>query len=84
MFVKGGAIIPLLPEREGNSASFDELEVYAFAGQGSYTQYDEDGGSIDFTLDGENITVTPSTDCKTKKVTVIFVNSDKENQVFEF
>ncbi|MBQ4245058.1 MAG: alpha-xylosidase [Clostridia bacterium] len=84
VFVKGGAIIPLLPEREGNSALFDELEVYAFAGQGSYTQYDEDGGSIDFTLNGEEITVTPSADCKTKKVTVIFVNSDKENQVFEF
>lgn len=82
VFVKEGAIIPLLPERKGNSTRFDEIEVLAFAGKGSYTQYDEDGGEIVFTLDGEEIAVTPGAGCATKKVTVTFVNSDKEDETF--
>jgi alpha-glucosidase (family GH31 glycosyl hydrolase) len=84
VFVKEGAVIPLLPEKEGNGTGFEELEVLAFAGKGSYTLYDEDGGKIEFTLDGEDITVAPSENCSTKKVTVTFVNSEKENETFVF
>ena len=58
--------------------------MLVFAGKGSYTQYDEDGVEISFTLDGEDMTVTPGPDCVTKKVTVTFVNSDKEDEVFIF
>ena len=84
VFAKAGAIIPLLPERNGNSTDFDELEVLVYEGKNKYTLYDEDDSTIDFALNGTDIKITPSAGCKTKKITVIFSDSEKENQVFEF
>ena len=74
VFAKAGAIIPMLPERKGNSQDFDELEVRVFAGENKYTLFDKQG-SIDFDLkqseNGYTLTVTPSEDCVTKTVTII-------------
>lgn len=84
VFAKAGAIIPYLPEREGNSTAFDELVVRAFPGEGHYVQYDDDGSSVEFTLSGESITVTPSENSKVRKITVIFEGSEKEPEIFTF
>ena len=76
--------MPLLPERQGNSTEFDALEVLVFRGaKGSYTQYDDNGGTIDFTFDGEKLTDVPSENCKTKKITVLYTGGDKENETIE-
>lgn len=82
VFAKSGAIIPLLPEREGNSTDFDEICLDVYEGNGGYTMYDEDGESILFELCGTELKITPSTNCKTKKITVNYVGSDKESKVF--
>lgn len=49
VFAKEGAIVPMLSKRNGNSTSFDELDVKVFVGEGSYTLYDEDR-SISFEM----------------------------------
>ena len=85
VFAKAGAIVPLLPERQGNSTEFDALEVLVFRGaKGSYTQYDDNGGTIDFTFDGEKLTDVPSENCKTKKITVRYIDGGKENEEIIF
>lgn len=84
VFAKEGAIIPMLPEADNNSTKFDELVVLAYKGENDYTMYDDDGEYIRFILNGEKIEVIPSENCKTKKVTVVFKDSKKENTVFEF
>ncbi len=53
VFAKAGAIIPMLPERAGNSMRFDELEVKVFVGDGEYTLYDEQG-EIHFKMEPTN------------------------------
>lgn len=84
VFAKEGAIIPMLPEADNNSTKFDELVVLAYKGENDYTMYDDDGEYIRFILHGGDIEVIPSENCKTKKVTVVFRDSEKENTVFEF
>lgn len=84
VFAKAGTIIPMLPESDNNSTDFTELAVDVYAGQNDYTMYDDDGESIRFILDGDKIEVIPSENCKTKKVTVNFKDSDKENKIFTF
>lgn len=84
VFAKEGAIIPLLPERNDNSTDFSEIIVNVFKGENEYILYDDDGESIKFILKGEDIEIIPSENCKTKKVTVVFKDTDKENIVLEF
>lgn len=83
VFAKSGAIIPMLAERKGNSQSFDELEVRVFAGENSYTMFDEQG-SIDFDLkkaeNGYTLTVTPSEDCITKRIKVVLMSAQGEGE----
>ncbi|MEG2273804.1 MAG: glycoside hydrolase family 31 protein, partial [Clostridia bacterium] len=75
VFVKEGAIIPMIIQREGNSTAFDEIEVKVYLGNNSYTMYDETG-SINFQIstNGENATfdIKPSLNCKTKHIKVLF------------
>lgn len=84
VFAKEGAIIPMLPERENNSTEFNELEILVYSGKNDYTMYDDDGESIRFILDGDNIEAIPSENCKTEKVTIIFKDSEKEDEVIKF
>ncbi len=75
VFVKSGSIIPMLPDRKGNSTSFEDLEVKVFVGEGGYTLYDEQG-SIKFELkkSGENkytLTAVPSDDCRVERIRFI-------------
>lgn len=84
VFAKEGAIIPTLPESDNNNTDFTELVVWAFRGKNDYTIFDDDGESVRFILDGDEISITPSENSKTKKVTIIFKDSEKENAVFEF
>lgn len=73
VFVRAGGIIPMLPERHGNSQEFDALHVLVFPGEGSYRMYDE-VGYIDFAVREEDgcavVSVAPSEDCVTKELTV--------------
>jgi len=77
VFVKSGAIIPMLSERKGNSQEFDNLVVKVFAGEGEFTMFDEQG-ELKFELkkNGEEylLEVEPSDDCKVK--TLSFELSD--------
>ncbi len=84
VFAKEGAIIPLLPEADGNSTDFAELDVLAYKGTNDYTLYDDDGESIRFVLNGDDLKVIPSKNCKAKKITVIFKDTDKGNETFNF
>ena len=77
VFAKEGAIIPMLAEREGNSQSFDALEVRVYKGRGEYTMYDETG-SVSFATETNGNTtrfvIKPSSDCKTEMIKVVFAN----------
>ena len=84
VFAKEGAIIPMLPEQDGNSTDFTELVVNVYKGENEYVQYDDDGEYIKFILHGDELEAVPSENCRTKKVTIIFKDSDKENLVIEF
>lgn len=84
VFARSGAIIPMLPERNGNSTSFEEITVDAYYGKGEYTMYDDNGSSVHFELDGDNITITPSENSTVKKITVRYIGSNKSKEVFEF
>lgn len=80
VFAKAGAIIPMLAEREGNSQTFDALEVRVYSGDGEYVMHDEKG-SISFrTETNGNVTrfsVKPSSDCETKTIKVRFCNIER-------
>ena len=80
VFAKAGAIIPMLAEREGNSQTFDSLEVRVYSGDGEYVMHDEKG-SISFrTETNGNVTrfsVKPSSDCETKTIKVRFCNIER-------
>lgn len=84
VFAKEGAIIPMLPERDDNSTDFTELVVSVYKGENDYILYDDDGENVRFILHGEDIEVIPSENSKTKKVTVIFKDSEKEDAEFIF
>ncbi len=84
VFAKEGSIISMLPEVSDNSTDFTELIVYVYKGENDYTMYDDDGESIRFILNGDDIKIIPSAKCKAKKITVIFKDSNKENMIFEY
>ena len=48
VFVRGGAVIPMLPENVGNRMDFTFLEARIYAGNGTYCLRDE--GKIEFTV----------------------------------
>jgi alpha-glucosidase (family GH31 glycosyl hydrolase) len=73
VFAKAGAIIPLLPEDSGNGTGFEEIDVLVYPGKGEYTLYDDDGETVEFRLDGEELTYTASPGSKVGKIN-IFVN----------
>ena len=50
VFAKEGAIIPMIKERTGNSANFDEIELKVVPGVNKYRMFDE-GGYTDFSLE---------------------------------
>lgn len=83
VFAKAGAIIPMLPEADGNSTDFDELCVTVYYGENTYTLYDDDGEKIIFKLDKDELTVSPSANCKTKRITVIYKNCNKDKKIIE-
>ena len=84
VFAKEGAIIPMLPETDNNSTDFTELVVNIYSGVNDYTMYDDDGEYIRFILNGDELEVIPSENCKTKKITAVFKDAEKEDTVFEF
>ncbi|MCR5522148.1 MAG: alpha-xylosidase [Clostridia bacterium] len=84
VFAKAGAVIPMLPEREGNSQDFGELFVRIFPGKNTYTLFDDDGESVLFEVDGENVTVTPSARSKVRKITLHFENCEKKDEILSF
>lgn len=84
VFAKAGAIIPMLPDFKGNCTDFTELTVKAYYGKGQYTLYDDNGSEILFELDGDEMKITPSENCVTKKITVEYINSEKADEIFEF
>lgn len=74
VFVKDGGIVPLLDvckEDKLNCKDFKNLTVKIYPGENSYTMYDETGFvAFDMrkTDGGYALTVTPSDDCKTEKL----------------
>ncbi len=83
VFVKSGSVVPLLKEREGNLQQFDELDVQIYAGNGTYTLWDEQG-SIEFEqkLCGDELTLAISPkDSKTSNLTLHFVNCKGEPSI---
>ena len=79
VFAKEGAIIPMLPERDGNSMQFDELEVRVYRGDGEYESFDDAGG-IRFAVRTEGdevvLSVTPEEGCVTRKLGVRFFGAE--------
>lgn len=75
VFAKEGAILPLLPERAGNSTKFDELEIRVYKGNNEYVMYDEKG-SIKFKLSygGKkgSLKIEPSGQLDAKELKIIF------------
>ncbi len=84
VFAKEGAIIPMLESGEGNSTDFTALTVNVYPGTNDYTMFDDDGESIRFVLNGEELEIIPSENCKTKKITVIYNNSSKKPEEYIF
>ncbi len=84
VFAKEGAIIPMLPEADNNLTDFTELVVNIYSGKNDYTLYDDDGEYIRFILNGDELEIIPSENCKTKKITAVFKDAEKDNTVFEF
>ncbi len=84
VFAKAGAIIPLLPEKDGNSMDFTELEVWVYKGENDYTLYDDDGQSVRFILKDDKINIIPSPESKVRKITVKFKDCKKNDVIFEF
>ncbi len=72
VFVKENSLIPLLPERQGNSTAFDELEALCFGKSGKCAVYDENGSSLVIEASGEDVKLTPRGECLTKSVRVIY------------
>ena len=81
VFAKEGAIIPMLKPRNGNSQSFDELEVRVYAGDGNYRMFDE-GGYTDFwveKVDGGYVVKIDDTYAPIKaEITIDFVGNTRE------
>lgn len=79
VFVKSGAIIPLLAERKGNSQTFDELEVRVYSGENRFRMYDEKG-FVDFELkrteNGFEFSIKPSEDFIPSRLDVVFEDFD--------
>lgn len=76
VFVRSGAVIPLLEERDGNSALFDRLDIRVYPGDCVYTLYDE-CSLIKFTLANEEnggygIDISVEGNCKTKSMVLRF------------
>lgn len=84
VFAAPGAVIPMLPEKDDNSTDFTELEVLVFSGKNDYTMFDDDGESLRFVLDGDELSVTPSENCRVKKIKVVYKDSDKSDEIIEF
>ena len=86
VFAKEGAIIPMLKPRNGNSQSFDELEVRVYAGDGNYRMFDE-GGYTDFwveKVDGGYVVKIDDTYAPIKaKITIDFVGNTREKVVLK-
>ncbi|MBP9988068.1 MAG: alpha-xylosidase [Ruminococcus sp.] len=80
VFAKAGAIIPMLPQTEGNSTDFKELYLNVYCGENTYTLYDDDGSSIKFILKNDKLEVIPSENCKTEKITVKYFNCEKDTE----
>lgn len=82
VFVKDGTFVPMLPERKGNSTSFEKLDVRVYEGEGEYTLYDETG-SIKFCMTkeegGYKISVAPGEDCPVKELSLILSRGRFEN-----
>ena len=79
VFAKEGAIIPMLPERDGNSMQFDELEVRVYRGDGEYESFDDAGG-IRFAVrtEGDEVVldVKPEKGCVTRTLCVRFLGAE--------
>ncbi len=79
VFVREGAIIPLLADGNHNNQDFTSLEVRLYAGNGSYCMQDEEG-SITFTLtteDGKmNVSVQPEGKVVTKHLALRFIGGE--------
>ncbi len=89
VFAADGAIVPMLPERKGNSMSFESVEARVFEGEGSYTLYGE-RGSLAFemkrTEGGYELRVSPSEDCPVRSLKLKlqrghFENGDSEMSI---
>ncbi len=81
-FVKDGSIIPMLPEREGNSTSFEEVTARVFAGEGEYTLYCEQGNVLFEMAKAEGgyaLRVHFSEDCPVKRITFALERGTFEN-----
>ncbi len=75
VFVKSGAIVPLIEERDGNSMEFDRLDIRIFAGNCHYDLYDENS-VIHFDMvksdDTCTLDIKVEGDCATKNLNLIF------------
>lgn len=87
VFVKDGGIIPLLDVREQdrlNCKDFKHLTLKIFPGENTFTMYDEIGNiafDMQKTEDGYVLSVTPSDDCKTEKLSFEIVGLKGENTI---
>lgn len=76
VFVREGAIIPMLPADKGNKQDFIELEVRVYGGNGKYRMSDE-VGYIEFTTmrreETVDVRIEPGKGCVTQEIELHFV-----------
>lgn len=75
VFVKDGAVIPLLEARDGNGTEFDGLDIKIYLGECEYTLFDENS-SIKFAIskeqDGYDVEISVQGDCRTQRLNLYF------------
>lgn len=75
VFVKDGAVIPLLEARDGNGTEFDGLDIKIYLGECEYTLFDENS-SIKFAVskeqDGYDVEISVQGDCRTQRLNLYF------------
>lgn len=79
VFVRGGAVIPMLPENVGNRMDFTFLEARIYAGNGTYCLRDEKG-KIEFTVTMRekkaDVTLRASADIATREVVLDLIGAE--------
>lgn len=80
VFARSGAIIPMLPESDGNNIEFTEIDLVVYKGNNVYTLYDDNDSYIEFKISGDKVSASHSENCTVKKINIKYKNSEKSEE----